>query len=413
MVFVDDPGHRDVPPPIDLAGHIRDLGRVLLPAFVVGVLVAAAVFGLRSSLVDKEYSATVITQVTPSGEVVAGDAFVEQLRAPFMSLAEDDNVLKQVLTQVDTGWDAATLRSHLTLSPGTSPALLAFTVSASSPQLAQQIARATVTTVAQAAFSNRARDVGRQVDELQATIAAEQTRNATLAARSSARALSDARISELQTQLSTLQSGSANTLGVLSSPEPSSSPIAPKPLPESLVAGLVAFILAAELFVLLRSRVGRRPNRMWARRVAHKNGARLTVDDGVHTVPPLLISTLAQRHRRGRAALVLLGSGTSFPAPVTESGPQIIRAPLASEWWADADLSDLVLAVVVVSTKSSDRALAEQGLQQLKDLGGPRHLLLQKPRSGTPTTPSDAPDRHGGDEHTARVDRTGQETHVR
>ena len=45
--------HRDAPPPIDLAGHFRDLARVLLPALVIAAVVGAGVFVGRSTLVDK------------------------------------------------------------------------------------------------------------------------------------------------------------------------------------------------------------------------------------------------------------------------------------------------------------------------------------------------------------------------
>lgn len=115
---VHDAVHRgDVPPPIDLAGHMRELGRALLPAVIVAVLVGAGVFYLRSELTDKQYAASVIAEIEPAQSLVPGDAFIEQMRAPFVELATDRSVLDQVLTQVDSGLNAAELASSVELSP--------------------------------------------------------------------------------------------------------------------------------------------------------------------------------------------------------------------------------------------------------------------------------------------------------
>ncbi|MCX6468617.1 MAG: hypothetical protein NTW76_04795 [Corynebacteriales bacterium] len=390
--------HRDAPPPIDLAGHFRDLARVLLPALVIGALVGAGVFIARSTLVDKEYSASVVTQITTSGEIVAGDAFVEQLRAPFEELASDDGVLTQALTTVDTGWDTGTLRSHLTLTPGTSPALLTFTVTAGNPRTAQQVARAVVDAVAQANQSNAERDVSRRVGQIDTSIDSEQARNARLPANSSARTASDVRLAELRAQRDQAAASGGNQLTVLSVPDASSTPISPKPVSEALVAAVVAFIVAAELLVLARGRLGRRNNRIWARRVAHRHGARLQVVGGGRFDPSkVLYGELAHRHRRGRSAIILLGeqadvASVTVPAgPAEQSAQDIDHHDLHDEWWRTADLGDLVVAVVVLSTRGRDRAATEAALAQLADLGVSRHVVLQgrRPRRGS-TGASDA-----------------------
>ncbi|MGJ0117682.1 hypothetical protein ACQ7HM_00615 [Williamsia sp. MIQD14] len=376
--------HRDAPPPIDLAGHFRDLARVLLPALVIGALVGAAVFVGRSTLVDKEYSASVVTQITTSGEIVAGDAFVEQLRAPFEELASDDGVLTQALTRVDTGWDTGTLRSHLTLTPGTSPALLTFAVTAGSPRTAQQVAQAVVAAVAQASQDNAARDVSRRVEAIDTSIDTEQARNSRLPAGSSARTASDVRLAELRAQRDQVAAAGGNQLTVLSVPSASSSPISPKPLSEGLVAAVVAFLVAAELLVLARGRLGRTNNRIWARRVAHRHGARLQVVGGGRFDPSrVLYGELAHRHRRGRSAIILTGERTdvasvTVPAgPAEQGGQDIGHHDLHDEWWRTADLGDLVVAVVILSTRGRDRAATAAALGQLADLGVTRYVVLQ------------------------------------
>ncbi|MGZ8176739.1 hypothetical protein ACXVUM_02315 [Williamsia sp. SKLECPSW1] len=381
--------HRDAPPPIDLAGHFRDLARMLLPALLIGALIGAAVFAYLSTQVSKQYSASVVTQITTQSEVVAGDAFVEQLRAPFEELASDDGVLAQVLTQVDTGWSTATLRSHVTLTPGTAPSLLTFTATADDPRTAQQVARAMVAAVAQANEANAARDVSRRVDQIDASIAFEQARNGRLAPNSDARTQSDARLSELRAQRDQIAGGGGNQLTVLSVPEASSSPVSPKPLSTALVAGVVGVIVAAELLVLARGRLGRRNNRIWARRIAHRYGARLLV---VGTEPfdasKLLYGELAHRHRRGRSAVILTGGSAEtvdvvVPAGAAEDGGhRVEHGAVADEWWRDVDLGDLVAAVVVVTARGRDRTATEDALAQLADLGAARHLVLQIGRRG-------------------------------
>ncbi|GAA1887082.1 hypothetical protein [Williamsia serinedens] len=380
--------HRDAPPPIDLAGHFRDLARMLLPALLIGVLVGGGVFAYLSAQ-TKQYSASVVTQVTTQGEIVAGDAFVEQLRAPFQELATDDGVLSQVLTQVSTGWTTSELSSHLTLTPGTAPSLLTFTATADNPRTAQQVARAMVAAVAQANEANAARDVARRVDQIDASIAFEQARNGRLAAGSDARTQSDARLAELRAQRDQIAGAGGNQLTVLSVPEASSSPVSPKPMSTALVAGIVAVIVAAELLVLARGRLGTRNNRIWARRVAHKYGARLLVaGPGPFDASKLLYGELAHRHRRGRSAAILTGESADAVDVVVpggsaeEWGQRVEKGALVDDWWRDVDLGDLVAAVVVISVRGRDRTTTTDSLAQLADLGATRYLVLQTRRGG-------------------------------
>ena len=173
---VHDAVHRgDVPPPIDLAGHMRELGRALLPALIVALLVGAGVFYVRSELTDKQYAASIVAEVKPAQTLVPGDAFIEQMRAPFIELATDSGVLEQVLTEVDTDMDASELASSVELSPGTSPALLTVTVTTRSPQLAADLAQAMVSAMARTSTANALRDSSARTDEGQSAIDAQQS----------------------------------------------------------------------------------------------------------------------------------------------------------------------------------------------------------------------------------------------
>jgi capsular polysaccharide biosynthesis protein len=402
---VDDPTHRGDVPSIDLAGHFRELGRAFLPALLIALVVGGAVFGLQTLLVTKQYAASIITEITPSQTLIPGDAFVEQMRAPFMGLAQDTNVLNQVLSAVDTGWNADTLREHVELTPGPAPQLLIFTVTADKPELAQQLARSMVITVAQASFANHARDVGRRTEQVQASITAEEARNSTLAPDDPAKPDSDKELTNLRAQYASLQSISGDQLTILSTPQQNPDPVSPRPLSEGLVAALATLIVAAELIVFLRSRVGTKPTRAWARPVAQKYRARFdadTTDDGV--LSPLAAATLAQNQRDGRAVAILLGDKAVAPKPVvpadsrgTVPRPILRPMPLTGEWWQTVNLGRVAAAVVIVSVAGSDRKAAERALRQLADIGIPTILVVQSSRrdrrAKTPEAPS-TPARH-------------------
>jgi capsular polysaccharide biosynthesis protein len=383
----DDPTHRGQAPPVDLVGHVKELARAFLPALAVALIVAGAVFGLRTALAEKQYAATIVTEITPAQTPLPGDAFIEQMRAPFIGLARDADVLNQVLSQVDTGWDAATLDAHLQLAPGPSPQLLIFTVTAGSPELARQLAQSFVVTVAQASFANHTRDLGKQLEEVQASVSGEEATNATLAPEDPARGASDARLADLREQLAALRNTGGDTLTVLATPEQNPSPVSPQPVSEALVAGLTALVISAELIVLCRSRVGSRPNRTWARRMAHTYQVGFEPDAGTDAgVPSLLAAEIAHRQREGRDVLILHGKDAALPRSaalpngLTNDKRRILRsAALGKQWWQHVDAADLALAVVIVRTRSADRDAAEQALRQFVGLGVHTWLVLQRP----------------------------------
>lgn len=386
----DAAGRRDAPPSVDLFGHFRDLVRVAVPAILIGILVGASVFALRTALVPKEYSATVVTEITPAGTIIPGDAFVEQLRAPFVALSTDENVLQQVLTQVDTGWTTSELSSHVTTTPGTAPTLMDFTATAPTSTQAEDVARAMVTAISAASLSTHARDITRQIDQLRAQVTAERVRNRALPDRSEAKVESDATLADLDSQLTRLQNSSSDTLTILAAPSASEVPVSPKPAQEGAVAGIAATIIAAELLALFRGRVGRKPNPIWARRAAHRYGAELTYGQrGEPALPATLLPAFAQRHRRAQVALILTGDHIDaarviddirHPEDDATTGHRlrIVRFPLTEPWWQSVDPGDVALAAVVVSSSGRDRKPADRALSQLATIGSTRHLIVQR-----------------------------------
>lgn len=422
----DAAGRRDAPPTIDLFGHFRDLVRVAVPAILIGIIVGASVFALRTALVAEEYSATVVAEITPAGTIIPGDAFVEQLRAPFVALSTDENVLQQVLTQVDTGWTTDELSSHVTTAPGTAPTLMDFTATAPTSEQAEDVARAMVTAISAASLSTHARDITRQIDQLRAQVTAERVRNRALPDRSDAKVESDATLADLDSQLTRLQNSSSDTLTILAAPSASEVPVTPKPAQEGAVAGIAATIIAAELLVLFRGRVGRRPNPIWARRAAHRSGAQLTYGQrGEPALPSTLLPAFAQRHRRAEVALILAGEHVDAGRLIGELVPpaddaatghrlRVAQHPLTDAWWQSVDPGDLALAVVVVSSSGRDRKAADQALSQLAAIGSTRHLIVQRtgkqPSAPALSTPAGSvPDNSAGGENAGDTAAPGTE----
>lgn len=399
---VHDAVHRgDVPPPIDLAGHMRELGRALLPAVIIAALVGAGVFYLRSELTDKQYAASIVAEIEPVQALVPGDAFIEQMRAPFIELATDRGVLDQVLSQVDAGMDAAELASSVELSPGTSPALLTVTVTTRSPELAADLAEAMVSTMASTASDNAIRDSQERTDEGQSAIDAKQAQVNALPADDPNRAASLSELAELRTRQSELEAAaSGDRLVVLSNPEQSTTPVSPKPVSEALVAALAALIVAAELIVLLRGRLGRTPSRSWARRVSRKYGAHFDQAAG-DTMPPVVASRIAAIERGDRPAsrsarhaapkgdsviLLLVGDGAVFEStrgqgPTTGHHEATAAFGLSEQWWQDTDVGDVETVVVLVSKRGRDKKAATAALRRLGDFAIPVHLVLQNKTS--------------------------------
>ena len=399
---VHDAVHRgDVPPPIDLAGHMRELGRALLPAVIIAALVGAGVFYLRSELTDKQYAASVVAEIEPAQSLVPGDAFIEQMRAPFVELATDRSVLDEVLTQVDSGLNAAELASSVELSPGTSPALLTVTVTTRSPELAADLARTMVSTMASTSTANAIRDSRERTEEAQSSIDAQQARVDALPADDPSRAAAVSELAELRTRLSEVEAAAGgDRLVVLSNPEQSTTPVSPKPVSEALVAALAALIVAAELIVLLRGRLGRRPSRSWARRVSRKYGAHFDPTAG-DAVPPAVAARMAALERgdrpasrgarhaapRGDSVIVLLvGEGAVSESThdrhrTTEHRRGTAEFGLSEQWWQHTEVGEVETVVVLVSSRGRDKKAATAALRRLDDFDIPLHLVLQSKNS--------------------------------
>ncbi|MDZ7929772.1 MAG: hypothetical protein U5N21_06870 [Rhodococcus sp. (in: high G+C Gram-positive bacteria)] len=390
-----------MPPPIDLAGHMRELGRALLPALMIAALVGAGVFYLRSELTDEQYAASIVAEIEPAQTLVPGDAFIEQMRAPFIELATDRGVLDEVLSQVDAGMDAAELASSVELAPGTSPALLTVTVTTRSPELAADLAEAMVSTMASTSTANAIRDSAERTGDAQSAVDAQQARIDALAPDDPSRPAAVSELADLRTRLSEVEAtAGGDRLVVLSNPEQSTTPVSPKPVSEALVAALAALIVAAELIVLLRGRLGRRPSRSWARRVSRKYGAHFDPATG-DAVPPAVAARISALERgdrtvsrgarhaapKGDSMIVLLVGENAVSESAhdqdrtTEHRRATAEFGVSEQWWQHTDVGDVETVVVLVSKRGRDKKAATAALRLLDDFDIPVHLVLQSGNS--------------------------------
>ncbi|CCQ15908.1 putative uncharacterized protein [Rhodococcus sp. AW25M09] len=203
---------------------------------------------------------------------------------------------------------------------------------------------------------------------------------------------------------------------VLSNPEQSTVPVSPKPLSEALVAALAAFIVAAELIVLLRGRISRKPSRSWARRASRKFGAHFDPATG-DAVPPLVASRIAALERgdrsttgarhaapRGESVIVfLVGEGADSErsddvrsdggGATTRRRRATAEYGLSEDWWHYTDVGDVESVVIMVSTRGRDKKAATAALRRLDEFDIPVHLVLQSKntdRRVEPTTQTTA-----------------------
>ena len=385
---LDGSGPSDVriaPPTVDLVAHGREVLRAAIPALLIAIVVAAVVFGLRTASATKQYEATVVAQIDVVNPAIPGDAYTEQFRAPYDALVRDNNVLTSVLGQVDTGWDAQTLAAHTELSPGVSPTIFDIVVQASSPEVADTLARTMVVALDQAAATQQARQIRQQSDEIQATIATLQQERDALPQGDTNRAVIDAELNAMQSEVAKLDLGGTNRLSILSEPDASATQVSPRPAAEAAVAGVVSFLVAAELIVFLRGRAGSRTSKAWGRRIARKYHGGFAIagpstNTGLPAQTELRLNHLASG---GGDILVLTGNGVEVdpsqalpPSP----GSGVRTLALEGRWWQQIRLADVIAALVVVTDHSKDRHQAEVAVRELSELTIPTEVVVQTGR---------------------------------
>ncbi|WP_420753298.1 hypothetical protein [Rhodococcus sp. O3] len=368
-----------VPPSFDLLGHLRDLVRVALPAFLIAAVGAALVFIVRDSG-PGVYESQVVAEIRSTSPMYGGDANLGQLTAPYVALSSDSEVVALIGEAMGEGWDAATVEGHIEVSPGPSPTLLIVNATAGSQAEADELTGIVVTSLDRVQSGRNRAAVDASVAELDTTIADRRAELASLDPESPAYAALqgeiDARIDEQRQLRASFRSAQ---LQLLASPNSSGEKVSPKPAAEAMVAFLALFVVAAEALVALSGRRGTTNSPEWARRLSRRYRTALQIEPTDVLGLPLDTTVMVnQRASLGESILILGGAGVqsdprSFAGAAAD---RITRAALTDRWWQTVPTDELALAVVVVASAESERAAVEDAVRALAEIEVPTRLVL-------------------------------------
>ena len=142
----------------------------VLPALVIALLVGGIVYAVRGSATPV-YQSDIVAEVQSASQIVVTDANLGQLVAPYVALATDSDVVAAIHDQLNNGWTTADVSSHISVTPGTSPALVFVKATAFSQADADALARIVVATLSDAQARRNADTLDRRTRVLTDDIA--------------------------------------------------------------------------------------------------------------------------------------------------------------------------------------------------------------------------------------------------
>ncbi|MFF2396273.1 hypothetical protein [Nocardia sp. NPDC058114] len=244
-----DSGGRSMPV-VNIAGHLRQLIRVLPFALVAAIIVGGAVWLVRDGS-ERTYQASITVQISQPS---IGAVFNE-LTQPYIVMVTDTRVLSDVVKN-GLAPSEADLRSRVSAMTGPAPSLLIITAEAGSPEQASKLVVAVEQSLDSVGSQMRTEAIARSAADLEAhRRAVEDTFSKRLSDDPLRPELSfDARDVARETEFRQVL-GPAR-LTVLTAP--SSELVAPHPVQEGLFAALATVIVVAEGLVLAGVARGRR-----------------------------------------------------------------------------------------------------------------------------------------------------------
>ncbi|MFC8383698.1 hypothetical protein [Nocardia sp. NPDC057272] len=244
-----DSGGRSMPA-VNIAGHLRQLMRVLPFALVAAIIVGGAVWLVRDGS-ERTYQASITVQISQPS---IGAVFNE-LTQPYIVMVTDTRVLSDVVKN-GLAPSEADLRSRVSAMTGPAPSLLIITAEAGSPEQASKLVVAVEQSLDSVGSQMRTEAIARSAADLEAhRRAVEDTFSKRLSDDPLRPELSfDARDVARETEFRQVL-GPAR-LTVLTAP--SWELVAPHPVQEGLFAALATLIVVAEGLVLAGVARGRR-----------------------------------------------------------------------------------------------------------------------------------------------------------
>lgn len=376
--------HFNAPPTVDVGNHLRELSRVFIPALVGAIIVAVAMYLVAASGPDR-YEVAITAKIDSAVVTNMTDVTVNMLAPPFMALSQSKAVLDDIRQTTGTSMSSDELAKNLVVTVQTSPALVQISVTAATPEEATALADAAVTSLDKAGMDLWNDKVKKDLIDLQnsASVAADEI--ALLPDPSPFRDVLKADYDAQVQRASQLQAMMPTRLGLLAAPE-TAVKVAPKPVQQALVVGLLSLIVFLELLTFLNGRFGRRTNAAWVRRMARKHGygvenSAADAQGWPQATQIVLNKTLDLEsdplvlYPRSSSAAKQFVDGVS-----RDAGRSALTYPVPSNWWSDGTNVGIPLAIVVVDLKDSSRKALAASFDALDGYEAPVQLVTIRPK---------------------------------
>lgn len=392
--------HFNAPPTFDIGNHLRELGRVFIPALIGAILIAVGVYQLSASQPD-QYEVGVTAKIDSADVGEMTDVTVNMLAPPFVALSQSSLVLEDIRERTGTSMSAEELSKNLVVTVQTSPALVLVSVTAPTPEEATELADAAVTSLDEAGINLWNDKVKKDLIDLQNSAWVTADEMSKLPDPSPARDVLRADYEAQVARASQLQAMAPTRLGLLATPE-AAVKVAPKPLQQALVVGLSSLLVLLELLAFLNGRLGRRTNAAWVRRMARKHG--YAVENAKVDALFWPRATHIQLNKCLEAEsgpLVLYPQSSSGAKQFVQRVNYYLDRPAVtcaaeSDWWTNPANGAIPLGIVVVDRRDTSRKSLKASFDALDDYGMAVQLVsIRSKRS------KGAPKRRSGGKHQA------------
>ncbi len=252
-----------------MLAHVRSIGRLWVLAVVVALLVGGGVYWLldqRTPMYQADVSAVAETGAEPgsAAEVEARGTWT----AAVVALAEDREVLEDIVTASAQTWTVDQAADRITAAQDTTTRVLEVRVLAPTPETATRVADAAVRVLDSRLADVQETGAADERSRLAQEAAALRTQLAGLAPQDPAAVTVQQDLDAVTQQADQLRGQPVVTLTQLGAAVASDEPVAPRPLSTALTAAVATLLLAAETLVFLRHLGRARRRRRAARRAA-------------------------------------------------------------------------------------------------------------------------------------------------
>lgn len=375
--------YHSVPPTFDVAFHLRQLARVFIPALIGAIVIAGSTYlFVDSAPTMYENAVTARIDVGDSGAGLS-EVTANTLAPPFVALSKSQGVLDLTLQRSKVDMRSQDLAKNTTVAVMTSPSLVQVSARAYSRKDAIALSEAMVESLDTITVNLWLDKIKGDIERLQLTAGAIGAQMGDTHDPSPERDILKSEYDSVVEQTKLLQKAQPNRIVMLSQSGVTSE-VAPKPAMQALVVFFSSLIILATLMAFLSGRLGRRTNKAWLRRVAHKRGYALADATAVSGAWPATAQIgLNKRRDVGGGPFVLYSETSSAAKVFVESANKLKPGDTAvipvdtiqSEWWRSGENADRSLVVVVVDTKTTGRADFADAFDRLDDYELPVHLI--------------------------------------